>query len=94
VIDYIVTSRARLEEYRDHLTGYALHLVTLDPAVEVALERDRLRPEKTIGTRWVHLRDEIVAELSSVGLWMDTGTLTAEQTAARMLAESAAARLA
>jgi chloramphenicol 3-O-phosphotransferase len=92
VIDYIVTSRARLEEYRSHLDGYALHLVTLDPGVEVSLERDRLRSEKTVGTRWAHLRAEIVAELSGVGLWVDTGALTVEQTVARILADSAAAQ--
>jgi chloramphenicol 3-O-phosphotransferase len=94
VIDYIVTSRARLREYYDQLAGYALHLVTLDPGVEVALERDRLRDEKTVGARWVHLRDEIVAELWGVGLWLDTSAMTPEQTIARILAERATARLA
>ena len=93
VIDYIVTGRTRLEEYRSHLVGYALSLVTLDPGIEVALERDRLRDEKTIGTRWVHLRAEIVAELSGIGLWIDTGAITVEQTVARILAESAEAWL-
>jgi len=94
VIDYIVTGRARLEEYLGHLAGHALYLVTLDPGIEVALERDRLRDEKTVGARWVHLRDEIVGELSGIGLWVDTRALTVGQTVEKILAESAMARVA
>jgi hypothetical protein len=93
VIGYIVTSRARLEAYRRHLAGYALYLVTLDPDIAVALERDRLRDEKTIGARWVHLRDEIVGELGGVGLWIDTGAMTVDQTVTAILAERATARV-
>ena len=93
MIDYIVTSRSRLDEYRRHLDGYALHLVTLDPGVDVALQRDQQRAEKTIGARWSHLRDEIVAELSGIGLWVDSGAMSVEQTVAKILSESQTARI-
>lgn len=93
VIDYILTSRSRLDEYRRQLGGCALHLVTLDPGADVALRRDQERAEKTIGARWSHLRDEIAAELSGIGLWMDSGAMSVEQTVAKILAESQSARI-
>jgi hypothetical protein len=93
VIDYILTSRSRLDEYRRHLGGCALYLVTLDPGVDVSLQRDQQRAEKTIGARWSHLRDEIAAELSGVGLWVDSGAMSVEQTVAKIPAESQTARI-
>jgi hypothetical protein len=70
-----------------------LHLVTLDPGVDVALQRDQERAEKTIGARWIHLRDGIVAELSGIGLWVDSGTMSVEWTVAKILSERQAARI-
>src|SRR5688572_11775996 len=55
VLDYVIVSRERVEEYRGHLPGLVLHLVTLAPGVEAALERDRRRPEKTVAPFWAHL---------------------------------------
>jgi hypothetical protein len=76
------------------LAGYDLCLVTLDPGVAAALERDRLRDEKTVGARWTHLRDEVAGELSGIGLWLGTGALTVGQTVAAILTGSTAARVA
>jgi len=55
VIDYVLVSQSRLDEYRAHLHGFTLRLVTLIPGVEVALARDRARPEKTVAHFWSHL---------------------------------------
>src|SRR6266545_3228366 len=69
VLDYVVVSRARLEEYRRQLEGLALDLVVLAPGREVALRRDRERAEKTVAEVWAYLEDELVRELGAIGLW-------------------------
>jgi len=91
VIDYVVVSRARLEEYRRQLPGLRLHLVTLAPGVEAALERDRRRPEKSVAAAWVHLDAEIRSELAGTGLWIDNARLTVAATVDQILASAAAA---
>ena len=50
VLDYVVPSRERLQEYLSHLEGLLVRLVTLDPGVEAAVQRDRERPDKTVAT--------------------------------------------
>jgi predicted kinase len=85
VIDYVVVSRARLEEYRRQLPDLKLCLVTLAPGVDVALERDRLRPEKTVAARWAHLEAAIQSELEGVGLWLDNSRLTVDETIEHVL---------
>jgi predicted kinase len=91
VIDYVVVSRARLEEYRRQLPGLRLRLVTLAPGADVALERDRLRPEKTVAAAWVHLEQEMQSELAGIGLWIDNARLTVEETVAQALERAAEA---
>ena len=93
VLDYVVVNRARVEEYRRHLTGLSLHLVTLAPGVAVALERDRQRPEKTVAARWSHLDEMMRAELGDVGLWVDNATLPVEDVVDFLLANAAAAQV-
>lgn len=92
-IDYVLVSRQRLEEYRGQLDGFTLRLVTLSPGAAVALERDRLRPEKTVAHLWTHLEEEIRAELAGVGLWVDNGPLTVEETAEYILRHRDEARV-
>jgi predicted kinase len=86
VIDYVIVNKARVEEYRQHLPGFTLRLVTLAPGVSVALERDRRRPEKTVAHFWAHLDDVMRAELSGVGLWVDNADLTIAETVDYILA--------
>ena len=93
VMDYVVVDRARLEEYRAHLRGLRLHLVTLAPGVDVALARDRARPEKTVAHRWTHLDGRMRAELGGVGLWVDSAGQTAEETVETVLREWARAAI-
>jgi hypothetical protein len=93
VIDYIVVSRERVVEYRQQLGECTLYLVTLVPGIAVTLERDRLRPEKTVGDVWVHLHEMIQAELSGVGLWVDNSTLPVEEIVDYLLANKEAARV-
>src|SRR2546423_1557565 len=55
VIDDIVVGPERLAIYRRALGDRPLQLVVLAPPVVVALERDRMRPEKQVGDQWAHL---------------------------------------
>ena len=93
VLDYVVVSQARLAYYRAHLDDMQLNVVVLAPGRKVALERDRNRPEKTVAEEWAHLEDEIRRELSGMGLWVDNGPLSAEQTLTFILQEQARARV-
>jgi predicted kinase len=93
VLDYVVVTRERLDLYRELLGGMELHFVVLHPGKEVALRRDRDRPEKTVAAAFVELEDVMVEELSGVGLWVESGRLTAEETVARILTDPAASRL-
>ena len=93
VLDYVLASRARVEEYRKHLPGFMLRLVTLAPGVAVALERDRQRPEKTVAAQWTHLEAQIRTELRELGLWIDNSALTVAQTVDHVLSHQEAARV-
>ena len=86
VLDYVIVDRARVNEYRAQLPGLRLRLVTLAPGAEVALARDRLRPEKTVAAAWTHLDAVIRRGLGEAGLWVDNGGMTADETVAHILA--------
>ncbi len=93
VLDYVLVSRARLEEYRQHLPDFVLRLVTLAPGASVALERDRNRPEKTVAAPWVHLETQMQNELHGLGLWVDNANLTVTQTVEYIQAHAETARI-
>lgn len=88
VLDYVVVSRAQLAEYRAELLGLTLHLVVLAPGREIALRRDRERPEKTVAEGWAFLEEELIRELSGRGLWIDNGSGTGMDTVATILRRS------
>lgn len=92
VIDYVLPDRDRLEQYRSQIPESVLRLVTLDPGVETALERDRKRPEKTVAADWIHLHGQIRAGLAGVGLWVDSSLLTVAETVDRILSGREEAR--
>jgi hypothetical protein len=93
ILDYVLVDRTRLEEYRKHLYGFDLQLVTLSPAVPVALKRDQERPEKTVAAQWAHLHEKIQVELHALGLWVDNSDLTVEQTTDYVLCTAKLARV-
>lgn len=80
IIDYVIVNKDRLGEYQRNLPDYSLYLVTLNPGVETALQRDAARPEKTVAQQWVHLDEQIKAHVADVGLWIDNRTLSLEET--------------
>ena len=93
LLDYPVVTRRSLDRYRRALAGLDQYLVVLHPGREVALRRDRERPEKTVAEHWVHMEDELIRELTGVGLWIESGALTVEQTVEAILCQRARAGL-
>src|SRR5439155_20639920 len=91
VLDYVVVTRERLDRYRQALADFALYLVVLDPGRETALARDRARPEETVDEPSLH--DDLVRELSGVGLWIDNRAMRPEASVETILERSAEARL-
>ena len=93
VVDYMIASHERLEEYRGHLSGLAVRLVTLDPGVEAAVARDRQRPEKNVAADWIHVHHQIREALTGIGLWVDSSKLSPDETVESILAKEHLARL-
>jgi hypothetical protein len=81
------SARARLAEFIEQLFPLRLEVVVLAPGRAVALERDRLRPDKTVGDRWAYLDDVLRAELRDVGRWIDNGDLSVEHVVDLLLGE-------
>ena len=92
VIDYVIVNRARVEEYKSQLGGCEIHLVTLAPGVDVALERDAQRDKQVAGF-WTHLEAEIQRELRGIGLWIDNASMSVDDAVDRILAAGDAARV-
>lgn len=93
VLDYVVVSKERVAEYKRELEGLEVRLVTLAPGVDVALRRDRDRPDKTVAHLWAHLDEIIRSELAGVGLWLDNSELTVDEAVDAILAQRERARV-
>ncbi len=85
VIDFVVADRNRWARYVRALEGFDLRLVVLVPGVDIALERDRLRPEKTVAERWSHLDARIRSEFADAGYWIDNAEPSVEAVVKRVL---------
>ncbi|MFM7322644.1 MAG: hypothetical protein ACKO5K_14130 [Armatimonadota bacterium] len=85
MIDFVVADADRWLRYAGELPGFDLRLVVLVPGVEIALERDRVRPEKTVAARWAHLDDRIRREFADTGLWIDNARCGVDSVVERVL---------
>jgi chloramphenicol 3-O-phosphotransferase len=90
VLDHVVVTRERLDQYRQELAEFALSVVVLDPGRATALARDKARPERTVGDFGLH--EDLVRELSGVGLWIDNSAMTPAETVKVILRRSDQAR--
>lgn len=79
ILDFVVVTRSHLEAYMNYLAGGALRVVALTPSLDIVAQRDADRGSKT-GSTWSPLDETLRTELSGAGLWLDTSTLTVEQT--------------
>jgi adenylylsulfate kinase-like enzyme len=86
VIDDVIPGTHRLGIYLEALSSRPVALVVLAPPLEVALARDASRGYKEVGETWAHLDAEIREKLDGVGLWLDTGDLSVEETVDAILA--------
>jgi cytidylate kinase len=59
-----------------------LHVVVLDPTPDAIADRERVRSKIGYGTDWdnAYFVDEMRATTPRIGLWIDSSTLTAEET--------------
>jgi predicted kinase len=80
VIDDIVVGPKRLGLYERELVPRPLRLVVLAPPLEVALARDEARGDKRVGDRWAELDALQRERLRDVGLWLDTESMSVEET--------------
>ena len=87
-IDYVVVTREGLWAYQEQLPGVRLRLVVLHPGKAVALELDQARPEKTVAAPFTYLEEVMLRDLAGVGLWVESGALTAEETVAVILRQA------
>jgi adenylate kinase family enzyme len=94
VLDNVVVTLERLDRYRQALADLALYLVVLHPGRETALRRDQARTasERYDATAF-DLEEDMVRELSGVGLWLDSRAMTAEETVETIGQRSDEARL-
>jgi chloramphenicol 3-O-phosphotransferase len=80
VIDDIIVGKDRLGIYERRLGACSPRLVVLAPRLDVALARDEQRGYKRVGERWAHLDAEQRDELGDSGVWLDTSSLTPDET--------------
>jgi predicted kinase len=80
VVDDTLGSRGRLDDYLRALRTRPVFLIVLAPPLEVAERRDSSRPEKTVFHIWSHLERSMRRDLAGVGLWLDSGDQSPDET--------------
>jgi gluconate kinase len=93
VIDDVVVSESVLDTYRDLLATRPLALVQLTPDVEAIQRRDAARDKHVFGL-WGHLDAELRAGMPRIGFWLDTTTLSVDETVDQVAAALDAANIA
>ena len=87
VIDDVVIG-SRLGEFRAQLRSRPLLFVLLTPRLDIVRQRDSERPEKHVFRKYGYLDQTMREETPSVGLWLDSSELSAEQTVDEILARA------
>jgi predicted kinase len=85
VLDYVIGSAERLQNYLDQLPDEPIGLVVLTPSIEVARARDRERPDEDVLQAWAHMHEEMEHELAGQGLWLDTSQMSVATTVSTIL---------
>ena len=91
VIDIVVPDGKQLNTFREALAPYRLLLVVLDPGAAVCRYRNEIRPpqDQFFFDGYEGLRGSMRQDFGDVGWWFDTSHLNPQQTAQRILDESA-----
>lgn len=90
VIDIVLPDGEHLDAYRRALATRRLLLVVLDPGTEVCRHRNEIRPAERqfFFDGYAELRASMHDGFGRLGWWFDTATLTAAETAERVLTEA------
>lgn len=91
VIDLVLPDGKQLDDYREALASLRLLLVVLDPGTAVCRYRNETRApqDQFFFDGYAELRASMRHGFGDDGWWFDTSELTPEQTAQRILDESA-----
>ncbi|MDP3766613.1 MAG: phosphotransferase [Dehalococcoidia bacterium] len=84
VIDDVVIG-TRLDEFRSDIRNRPLLFIALAPSLAAVKQRDAGRPEKHVFDTWRHLDDTMRNETPPIGLWIDSSSMTAEETVEEIL---------
>lgn len=85
VVEHAASDRYWLDLFRKTLRARPFSVIVLAPDLAVATERDRYRPEKQVAHLFEHMDADMRRNFPDVGWWLDTSTLTVEQTLAAIL---------
>jgi len=89
VVDTVVETREELEFLARRLSARPLMLVVLAPPLEVARHRNSTRPERErVSYDFSHTAANMRREIGNVGWWLDSGALTADETADLVIKEA------
>lgn len=91
VIDLVVPDGQQLDTYREALASYRLLFVVLDPGTAVCRYRNEIRAprDQFFFDGYEELRASMRHGFGDVGWWFDTSDIGPEQTAQRIVDESA-----
>lgn len=92
IIEGAILRRSHLEDRVRRMRAQPVHLVVLAPSDEVCRARDADRP-KTVYPELRELEDTLRGEFGGIGLWIDNGGLTPDETVAELLARLDEARI-
>lgn len=85
VVEHAVSRRRWVDQFFAETDPLPLSLVVLAPAAGIALARDQARADKRVGHLFMHMDAQLRDELSEVGWWLDTSTLTVDETVRAIL---------
>jgi predicted kinase len=89
VVDTVVETREELEFLAGRLSARPLMLVVLAPPLEVARHRNATRPERDrVSYDFSRTAANMRREIGNMGWWLDSGALTADETAGLVVTEA------
>ena len=84
IVDEVLFDTRRISQYFEILSGETVYFIGLKPEMEVVVMRERERGDRMSGIA-AGLYDEVYNPLFSYDLTLDTGILTPEESAGRIL---------
>jgi predicted kinase len=91
VVEHAASHRYWVDLFESRLRARPFSVVVLAPDPQVAVARDRARPEKQVAHLFGHMDAELRANLARTGWWLDTSTLTVAETVDAILAQGLSA---